>query len=136
VSSFSYVGRSFGDGSYTESTLQPHFEREFKGHTLEFREEVEALARKDNHLKRQPRSLEGRVSQELRTDQKYQSIIPHNLIRLHTTLSTPHTLPSPSPTNLRKPLPLESATFISDLVTSNPAHTDGLSQADSHMEAQ
>jgi len=30
-------------------------------------------------------------------------------------------------------LPLETATFISDLVPSNPAHTDGLSQADSHM---
>jgi microcystin-dependent protein len=30
-------------------------------------------------------------------------------------------------------LPLETASFISDLNTSNPAHTDGLSQADSHM---
>jgi microcystin-dependent protein len=30
-------------------------------------------------------------------------------------------------------LPLETATFIPDLTTSNPAHTDGLSQADSHM---
>jgi microcystin-dependent protein len=30
-------------------------------------------------------------------------------------------------------LPLETATFTSDLVPSNPAHTDGLSQADSHM---
>jgi microcystin-dependent protein len=30
-------------------------------------------------------------------------------------------------------LPLETATYISDLVTANPAHTDGLSQADSHM---
>jgi microcystin-dependent protein len=30
-------------------------------------------------------------------------------------------------------LPLEIASFISDLVLSNPAHTDGLSQADSHM---
>jgi hypothetical protein len=50
VSSFSYVGRSFGDGSYTKSTLRPHFDREFKGHTPEFREEVTALARKDNHL--------------------------------------------------------------------------------------
>jgi len=30
-------------------------------------------------------------------------------------------------------LPLETATFISDLNSSNPAHTDGLSQADSHM---
>jgi microcystin-dependent protein len=30
-------------------------------------------------------------------------------------------------------LPLETATFISDLATSNPAHTDGLSQADSHL---
>jgi microcystin-dependent protein len=29
-------------------------------------------------------------------------------------------------------LPLETATFIPDLVTSNPAHTDGLAQADSH----
>jgi microcystin-dependent protein len=29
-------------------------------------------------------------------------------------------------------LPLETATYLSDLVTSNPAHTDGLSQADSH----
>ena len=51
VSSFSYIGRSFPGGSYTESTLQPYFEREFKGHTPEFREEVDALARKDNHLK-------------------------------------------------------------------------------------
>ena len=34
---------------------------------------------------------------------------------------------------LRTPqLPLETATYTSDLVTSNPAHTDGLSQADSH----
>jgi microcystin-dependent protein len=30
-------------------------------------------------------------------------------------------------------LPLESAVFISDLTTTNPAHADGLSQADSHM---
>jgi microcystin-dependent protein len=30
-------------------------------------------------------------------------------------------------------LPLETATYTSDLVPSNPAHTDGLSQADSHM---
>jgi microcystin-dependent protein len=30
-------------------------------------------------------------------------------------------------------LPLETATFIPDLVDANPAHTDGLSQADSHM---
>jgi microcystin-dependent protein len=30
-------------------------------------------------------------------------------------------------------LPLETATFLHDLVVSNPAHTDGLSQADSHM---
>jgi microcystin-dependent protein len=30
-------------------------------------------------------------------------------------------------------LPLETATYTNDLVTSNPAHTDGLSQADSHM---
>lgn len=30
-------------------------------------------------------------------------------------------------------MPLETATTITDLVTSNPAHTDGLSQADSHM---
>lgn len=30
-------------------------------------------------------------------------------------------------------MPLEVATFIPDLVVSNPAHTDGLSQADSHM---
>jgi microcystin-dependent protein len=30
-------------------------------------------------------------------------------------------------------LPLEIASFITDLVPSNPAHTDGLSQADSHM---
>jgi microcystin-dependent protein len=30
-------------------------------------------------------------------------------------------------------LPLETATYLTDLVTSNPAHTDGLSQADSHM---
>lgn len=30
-------------------------------------------------------------------------------------------------------MPLETATFISDLTTSNPVHTDGLSQADSHM---
>lgn len=30
-------------------------------------------------------------------------------------------------------MPLETATFITDLVTSNPAHNDGLSQADSHM---
>jgi microcystin-dependent protein len=30
-------------------------------------------------------------------------------------------------------LPLETATYVTDLVTSNPAHTDGLSQADSHM---
>lgn len=30
-------------------------------------------------------------------------------------------------------MPLETAPTITDLVTSNPAHTDGLSQADSHM---
>lgn len=30
-------------------------------------------------------------------------------------------------------MPLETATFIKDLVASNPAHTDGLNQADSHM---
>jgi microcystin-dependent protein len=30
-------------------------------------------------------------------------------------------------------LPLETATYLSELVTSNPAHTDALSQADSHM---
>jgi microcystin-dependent protein len=30
-------------------------------------------------------------------------------------------------------LPLESATFISDLTTSNPGHSDGISQADSHL---
>jgi microcystin-dependent protein len=30
-------------------------------------------------------------------------------------------------------LPLETATFISDLTTSNPGHSDGLSQADSHL---
>ena len=30
-------------------------------------------------------------------------------------------------------MPLETATYIPDLVTSNPAHTDGLSQADSHI---
>jgi microcystin-dependent protein len=30
-------------------------------------------------------------------------------------------------------MPLESATYIDDLNTSNPAHTDGLSEADSHM---
>lgn len=30
-------------------------------------------------------------------------------------------------------MPLETATFISDLTASNPAHTDGLNQADSHM---
>lgn len=30
-------------------------------------------------------------------------------------------------------MPLETATHITDFVTSNPAHTDGLSQADSHM---
>jgi microcystin-dependent protein len=30
-------------------------------------------------------------------------------------------------------LPLESATFISDLTTSNPAHTDPLSASDSHI---
>jgi microcystin-dependent protein len=30
-------------------------------------------------------------------------------------------------------LPLETATYISDLNVANPAHTDGLSQADSHM---
>jgi microcystin-dependent protein len=30
-------------------------------------------------------------------------------------------------------LPLETATFISDLLPSNPAHTDGLNQADAHM---
>lgn len=29
-------------------------------------------------------------------------------------------------------MPLETATYLSDLVVSNPAHTDGLSQADSH----
>lgn len=29
-------------------------------------------------------------------------------------------------------MPLETATYISELVTNNPAHTDGLSQADSH----
>lgn len=51
ASSFSYVGRSFGDGSYTTSILRPHFDLVFKGHTPEFREEVEALARKDNHLR-------------------------------------------------------------------------------------
>ena len=30
-------------------------------------------------------------------------------------------------------MPLETATFIDQLVPANPAHTDGLSQADSHM---
>jgi microcystin-dependent protein len=30
-------------------------------------------------------------------------------------------------------LPLETATFTNDLVVANPAHTDSLSQADSHM---
>jgi microcystin-dependent protein len=30
-------------------------------------------------------------------------------------------------------VPLETATYISDLNVANPAHTDGLSQADSHM---
>lgn len=30
-------------------------------------------------------------------------------------------------------MPLETATFISDLNPSNPAHSDGLNQADSHM---
>lgn len=30
-------------------------------------------------------------------------------------------------------MPLESATYISQLVPTNPAHTDGLNQADSHM---
>jgi microcystin-dependent protein len=30
-------------------------------------------------------------------------------------------------------VPLETATFIPDLVVTNPAHTDGLSQADSHL---
>jgi microcystin-dependent protein len=30
-------------------------------------------------------------------------------------------------------MPLESATYLDDLNTSNPAHTDGLSEADSHM---
>jgi hypothetical protein len=30
-------------------------------------------------------------------------------------------------------MPLESATFISDLVATNPAHTDGLNAADSHL---
>jgi hypothetical protein len=30
-------------------------------------------------------------------------------------------------------MPLESATYISQLNTSNPAHTDGLNQADSHL---
>jgi microcystin-dependent protein len=30
-------------------------------------------------------------------------------------------------------LPLETATFILDLVPTNPAHTDGLAQADSHI---
>jgi microcystin-dependent protein len=30
-------------------------------------------------------------------------------------------------------MPLESATYISDLNTANPAHTDDLSEADSHM---
>jgi hypothetical protein len=51
VSSFLYVRRSYSDGSWSEGSLQPHFEREFKGHTPEFREEVEALARKDNRLR-------------------------------------------------------------------------------------
>jgi hypothetical protein len=77
VSSFLYVGRSFGDGSYTKSTLRPHFEREFKGHTPEFREEVTALARKDNHLRprvRQPQSLDGCVPPSLRTHRKNQTI--------------------------------------------------------------
>jgi hypothetical protein len=51
VSSFLHVG-SFGGGLYTiEGILRPHFEREFKGHPPEFREEVEAFARKDNHLR-------------------------------------------------------------------------------------
>jgi microcystin-dependent protein len=30
-------------------------------------------------------------------------------------------------------MPLETATYLHDLVVANPAHTDGLSQADSHM---
>jgi microcystin-dependent protein len=30
-------------------------------------------------------------------------------------------------------MPLETATFIPDLVTSNPAHTDGLNAADAHL---
>ena len=51
VSSFLYVGFSHGDGSYSDGALQPHFEREFNGHTAEFRDEVAALARKDNHLR-------------------------------------------------------------------------------------
>lgn len=51
VSSFLYVARSYGDGSYSEGALHPHFNRDFKGHTAEFREDVAALARKDNHLR-------------------------------------------------------------------------------------
>ena len=30
-------------------------------------------------------------------------------------------------------MPLETATYITDLVSSNPGHSDGLSQADSHL---
>src|SRR5690348_13475745 len=30
-------------------------------------------------------------------------------------------------------MPLESATYIHDLVAANPVHTDGLNQADAHL---
>jgi hypothetical protein len=62
VSSYLHVGSS-GGGFYTiNGTLRPHFEREFKGHTPEFREEVEALARKDNHMR--PRASVSRARWE------------------------------------------------------------------------
>jgi hypothetical protein len=51
ASSFSYIGRSFVGGSYTESELRPHFGRDFKTHTPEFREHVAALARSEQSLR-------------------------------------------------------------------------------------
>jgi hypothetical protein len=44
--------------SYFGFFLPPHFSRDFKDHTAQFREEVDALARKDNRL--QPKAPVGR----------------------------------------------------------------------------
>src|SRR4051812_28081660 len=43
---------------------------------------------------------------------------------------------APDPSNsipMEPKVPIETATFLSDLNPSNPAHSDGLNQADAHM---